>query len=296
MTTIFAQNLMFAAADQLWTDINDLPAPSPFFKYYVLDDIILFYSGDIQPILSVLAGYVTCLGIDTEYAEKMAELADIENTECEYFEMDRVSGEIIHSVKATEHFLDDQFFCGIGSGAHHALRRYIDSLAIMECSGHQFSFENHGLNLVNDSMYFAFREDVCSGGEVFHAHLDGSELNIERLCWPGKSEISNYNNKILSKIDEHFVSKEAVLELLTLLLTEEKDDQREFDMEAKAFDQSVEQEYNQPTSVKAKGRSAMSNTTDTPMRVAVKTSGSGRGKPFSAAELKARLEQRRNAG
>lgn len=36
MTTIISQNLTFVAADRLWTDCDDNPAPAPFKKFYVL--------------------------------------------------------------------------------------------------------------------------------------------------------------------------------------------------------------------------------------------------------------------
>ncbi|MEN4578193.1 hypothetical protein ABEH22_22700 [Pantoea agglomerans] len=296
MTTIFAHSELFAVADELWTDNNDLPAPPPFFKYYVTESSVLFYSGNVMPILATLSGYVGALKIDEEYVERMFELSEMEQVDCEFLEVDRFTGEVVFSESATEiEFADHRFF-GIGSGSDHALRKYSDMLSVMHDAEVQFDFDSHGFKLIESSMLYAFREDNCSGGGICHAFVEGSSMNLDGLKWPSAHELPSYHARILSKIDEVFESKEEIIKLIAMMQDEVVSDTIELENETKAFDQSEKQAYNHPILVSAKGRNAMSNTTNTPARVATKTSGSGRGKPFNAAGIKARIAQRKAEG
>ncbi|CAI1520768.1 Uncharacterised protein [Serratia fonticola] len=81
-----------------------------------------------------------------------------------------------------------------------------------------------------------------------------------------------------------------------MYIDEEKQDAQEFEIEAKIFDQTSVRGYSSGTSLAAKGKPSMSNTTDQKPRVAVKTSGSSQGKVFSASSLKARIAQRKAEG
>ena len=293
MTTIFVQNLVFAAADELWTDINDLPAPPPFRKYYVLDDIILFFSGDISPILAVLSGYVKALGIADDYIDMMIDLAALEETECEYLEVDRTTGEVIYS-SDTRWIADKQeLFYGIGSGSGVALKCYTNLLSIHETSKQQFDFRLHGRCFIELAMRHAFRADICSGGAIFHASWEDSSPVCDSLDWPSSVELEAYHSRITDQIDRVFGGKEAIRELMAMLAEEDMVDSRELEIEAKRIERLGEQVYNCHQSVSAKGSHAMNNSTvPQTARVAVKTSGTGRGKPFDSTALKARLAQR----
>ena len=96
MTTIISQDSVFTAADELWTDAEDRPAPAPFKKFYALNDSLLFFSGDIDAILSALSMYIgSLIGVDEEFAELMGQAAELDMRTYELIEIDRSTGKIV---------------------------------------------------------------------------------------------------------------------------------------------------------------------------------------------------------
>lgn len=296
MTTIIAQDSVFAAVDQLWTDEEDRPAAAPFKKYYVLNDSILFFSGYIDPILAILAGYIgDRIGVDEEFADWIAKYVEAERSTCEFIEVDRKSGAITYYIGAERlKALGSIFYCA-GSGSTYAINSYIDCVSIINTGG-AFDFSQHGLNLITRSMNIAFQKDPCSGGDFnFIIWLENAQV-IDRLDWIADAHIDNYNKKIKTKIIERFESVDCLKEMLAWMNDESKEDDKEMEIEAKIFDQQDVKSYSPQTNLAAKGRSKMSNTTQQKPRVAVKTSGSSRGAVLSASSLKARLAQRKAEG
>lgn len=297
MTTIISQDAVFAAVDELWTDEYDLPAPAPFKKFYVLNDSILFFSGFINPILAVLASYVgDKLGIDEDYANLMAQSSEMDDLSCSIIEVERKSGRVVYEQGATKFHAHDGIFYGAGSGCEYALNSFIDSLGIILSSGKSYDFECHGKNLIDLSMKSAFNRDCCSGGEVAFITWDAAQTCRDYLNWVPATQLNDYHDQILANITERFENKESLLEMITMLIDEEKQDAQEYEIEAKIFDQDDERGYSPKTNLAAKGISGMSNTTNQKPRTAVKTSGSSQGKVLSASSLKARIEQRKAEG
>ncbi len=297
MTTIISQDAVFAAVDHLWTDENDRPAPAPFKKFYVLNDSILFFSGYIDPILAVLAGYIgDRLGIDEEFAEWMAKAAEMDGRTCEIIEVERDTGSVVYSQGAVKREELDLVFYGAGSGSDYALDSYISGIGIIQESGNRYDFVLHGENLIHNSMTNAFRRDVCSGADFSFIAWDCSCLLKDQLGWVETSQLDVYNSCIMNKITEHFGTKKELIELVSQLADELVEDEKEMEIEAKIFDQTDDRVYSPQTNLAAKGRTTMSNTTQQTPRVAVKTSGSDRGTVLSASSLKARLAQRKAQG
>ncbi|WP_430673163.1 hypothetical protein [Klebsiella aerogenes] len=296
MTTIIAQDSVFAAVDQLWTDENDLPAAAPFKKIYVLNDSILFFSGYIDPILAILAGYIgERIGIDDDFAEWIAKYVEAERKTCEFFEVDRATGAIIYyfgAEKLTE--LGCIFYCA-GSGSKYAIDSYINSVSIISSNG-VFDFAQHGVNLITQSMNIAFQRDQCSGGDFNFIVWQKNSVAIDKLDWVADADVDDYNESIRTKIIERFESIDSLKEMITWIEDESKEDEKEMEIEAKIFDQQEVKSYSPETNLAAKGRSTMSDTTQQKPRVAVKTSGSSRGAVLSASSLKARLAQRKAEG
>lgn len=296
MTTIISQDTVFAAVDTLWTDANDLPAPEPFKKFYVLNDSIIFFSGFVDPILAVLAGYVTDLGIEEEFMDLMAQASELDGLSCSIIEVERKSGKVVYQQDADRLDAHSCVFYGAGSGSDHALRSLIDGIGIISATANGYDFESHGQNLINNSMQIAFKNDCCSGGDVSYITWSSGQKICDCLNWIEPSQLSDYNGKILSLISERFQSKEAMMEIIAMHIDEEKQDAQEFELEAKIFDLADERSYSPMTNLAAKGKPSMSDTTNKKPRVAVKTSGSSQGKVFSASSLKARIAQRKAEG
>lgn len=297
MTTIITQDTVFAAVDHLWTDEADRPALAPFKKFYVLNDSILFFSGYIDPILAVLAGYIgDRLGIDEEFAEWMAKAAEMDGRTCEVIEVERETGSVVYYQGAVRREELDFIFYGAGSGSDYALDSYLSGVGIIQESGNSYDFLLHGENLIHTSMMNAFRRDVCSGGDFSFIAWDNYCLLKDQLGWVETSQLDDYNNCIMTKITEHFGTKKELIELVSQIADEQIEDEKEMEIEAKIFDQSDNRGYSPQTNLAAKGRNTMSNTTQQKPRVAVKTSGSERGTVLSASSLKARLAQRKAQG
>ncbi|MDK9356416.1 hypothetical protein QQF54_20525 [Lelliottia sp. V106_10] len=297
MTTILSQDTVFSAVDRLWTDENDLPAAAPFRKFYVLNDSILFFSGYIDPILAILAGYLQeQLGLDDEFVDAIINYAEMDGHTCELIEVDKKTGEIMYTegVESREAY-GCKFYCA-GSGSDYAYQSYVDGLGIFHKDQTAFNFPVHGINLITCSMRVAFNRDQCSGGWFNYAVWSEGALVTDRLDWIDVTEIDNYNQNINLKIIERFESKESLQETIAMMIDEEHKEGKEMEIESKLFDQPDNQRYSPQTNLAAKGRSEMSNTTQQQPRVAVKTSGSARGTVLSASSLKARLAQRKAEG
>lgn len=296
MTTIISQDTVFAAVDTLWTDTNDLPAPEPFKKFYVLNDSIIFFSGFVDPILAVLASYVEDLGIDEEFAELMAIASELDGLSCSIIEVERKSGRVVYEQDVEKLDAHGCVFYGAGSGSDHALRSLIDGIEILSNSDNGYAFELHGKNLISSSMRCAFKHDCCSGGDVSYIVWSHEQEIFDCLNWIEPSQLIDYHQQILSKISERFESKEAMKEIIAMNIDEEKQDAQELEIEVKIFDRTDDRSYSPVTNLAAKGKSSMSDTTNQKPRVAVKTSGSSQGKVFSASSLKARIAQRKAEG
>lgn len=297
MTTIISQSTVFVATDELWTDILDQPVKSPFKKFYVFNDSILFLSGDIIPILATLAAYLTTdLGVDEEYIEHMATISEMDNYICEIIEVDRTNGEVVYSQNTSINEENGHVFYGAGSGSVWALGSFITGVRVINESNINYEFIKHGLNLITKSMKIAFKSDKCSGGDIASIiwHKDGTI--DDSLNWIEPSEINNYHENIIKEIAERFGSKNELIELITMMVDEEKQDAKELELESKIFDDNTTQRYSTENDLPAKGRQDMSQTTNKTPRVAVKTSGSSEGKVFNAASLKARIAQRKAEG
>lgn len=297
MTTILAQDSLFVAVDQLWTDEADRAAPAPFRKFFVLTDTMIFLAGNIDPILSILAGYIgDRIGIDEEFADWIARYVELEGQTSEFIEVEKSTGQILYSHGIEPHEeMGGVFYCA-GSGSDFALRTYMCCLGILKEGGTEFTFASHGLNLITRSMKEAFSQDPCTGEDFdYIAWVDGS-LHIDQLKWYDDSQIESYHQKIYKKIVERFVSKNELQELIAMMTDERIEDGKEMEIESKIFDRSENQGYSSVTNLSAKGRHEMSNTNQEKPRVAVKTSGSSRGAVLSASSLRARLAQRKAEG
>ncbi|MCU6275295.1 hypothetical protein KWI08_15485 [Morganella morganii] len=297
MTTIISKETVFSATDERWTDQFDRPAQPPFKKFYVFNDSILFFSGDINPILATLASYLTsALGVDEEYAERMAEISEIDNDKCEIIEVDRTDGRVVYSQNASVSEENGHIFYGAGSGSARAIQSFITGIRVINESGNHYQFIKHGLHLLTQSMKYAFKADKCSGGNIAKIIWYGDGIIDNQLNWIKPSEINNYHDSIIKKIAERFESKNALTELITMMIDEEKQYAKELEFKSKVFDDNSAPRYSAKNNQAAKGRYSMNQTANATPGVAVKTSGSSEGKVFSAASLKARLAQRKAEG
>ncbi|MDM2910221.1 hypothetical protein OGX90_09875 [Citrobacter sp. Cpo012] len=297
MTTIISQDSVFTAADELWTDAEDRPAPAPFKKFYALNDSLLFFSGDIDAILSALSMYIgSLIGVDEEFAELMGQAAELDMRTYELIEIDRSTGKIVYEYGSSRIEEHGCIFYGLGSGSDYALNSFINSMGIILNSGKPFKFPEHGHNLITTCMQHAFQLDECSGGKIAHIVWGDDGVVSDCLAWVPSPELESYHCAIIAKIHERFGTKEELRELIAGQLDEEKQDAKELEIETKIFDQVDDRAYSSQNSLAAKGRTSMNNTTEQKPRVAVKTSGSSRGKVFSSAALKERMAQRKAEG
>ncbi|HEE9947384.1 hypothetical protein [Citrobacter freundii] len=297
MTTIIAQDSVFVAVDQLWTDVADRAAPAPFRKYFVLTDTMIFLSGNIDPILSVLAGYVgDRIGIDEEFADWIARYTELDGQTCSFIEIGKKTGQVLYSHGADPLEEMGGIFYFAGSGSGFAIETYLSCLSILQDGGTEFRFVEHGMNLITRSMRDAFSKDPCTGpGFDYMLWADGSVVE-DKLMWFMESEIEGYHQQLYHKIIERFQSIDELKKMIAMMTDELIEDEKEMEIETKIFDRSGNQGYSSATNLSAKGRDEMSNTKQETPRVAVKTSGSSRGAVLSASSLKARLAQRKAEG
>lgn len=297
MTTIIAQDSVFVAVDQLWTDVADRTAPAPFRKFFVLSDTMIFLSGNIDPILNVLAGYVgDRIGIDEEFADWIARYTELDGQTCEFIEVERKTGQVLfsHGTEPIEKMGGIFYFAG--SGSSFAIETYISCLSILQEGGTEFRFADHGMNLITRSMRDAFSKDPCTGPSFdYILWADGSVVD-DNLKWCNESEIEEYHQQLYQKIIERFVSIDELKKMIAMMTDEQIEDEKEMEIESKIFDRLENQGYSSSTNLSAKGRDEMNNTKQVEPRVAVKTSGSTRGAVLTASSLKARLAQRKAEG
>lgn len=297
MTTIIAQDSVFVAVDQLWTDVADRAAPAPFRKFFVLTDTMIFLAGHIDPILNILAGYIgDRIGIDEEFADWIARYTELEGQTCELIEVQKATGRILYS-HGTEPYEDmGGIFYSAGSGSSFALNTYMSCLRILHEGGKEFQFSEHGLNLITRSMREAFSRDPCTGADFdYIAWSDGAVVE-DNLKWYDETQIEEYHRQIYQKIIERFESTDELKKLIAMMTDEQIEDEKEMEIESKIFDRLENQGYSSTTNLSAKGRDGMNNTKQEEPRVAVKTSGSSRGAVLTASSLKARLAQRKAEG
>ncbi|QEZ91209.1 hypothetical protein [Proteus sp. CD3] len=294
MTTIISQNLTFVAADRLWTDCNDNPAPPPFKKFYILDDSIIFYSGYINAILAILAFYIgDNIGIDEEYATLIGILSNMDEDICEFIEVDRTNGEVVYFQGAITQENGNYIFYGAGSGSEYAIECYINSIQVITINGHYYDFIKYGDHFIKISMDSASTRDRCSGGGFDYIKWLEEDLIIDKLNWLDTETIEQYNQKILDLIRENCGNKKELSELISMMDDERERDQEELEREIKSIDSLFSHEHNPIKDPQLKGDSRMNDSTKPPTRVAVKTSGANRGVILDIASIKNRIAKRK---
>lgn len=165
--------------------------------------------------------------MDEEYAERMAEISEIDNDECEIIEVDRTDGRVVYSQNASVSEENGHIFYGAGSGSARAIQSFITGIRVINESGNHYQFIKHGLHLLIRSMKYAFKTDKCSGGNIAKIIWYGDGIIDNQLNWIKPSEINNYHDSIIQKIAERFESKKALTELITMMIDEEKQSGRQ---------------------------------------------------------------------
>lgn len=237
MTTIISQNLAFVTSDRLWTDNDDNPAPPPFKKFYVLEDSIIFYSGYVNAILAILAFYLgDDIGIDEEYAELIGILSIMDKDTCEFIEVDKLNGEVVHSQGATIQKDDNNLFYGAGSGSEYAMECYINNIQIIKNGGNKYDFSKHGDNLIKISMITASTKDTCSGNDFDSIKWIREDQILNQLNWLDTETIEQYNQKIIDLIRKNCGDKEELRELIIMMDDEQAREREELEREIKSID------------------------------------------------------------
>lgn len=294
MTTIISQNLTFVAADRLWTDCDDNPAPAPFKKFYVLDDSIIFYSGYINAILAILAFYIgDKIGVDEEYATLIGILSNMDEDVCEFIEVDRKNGEVVYFQGATTTKNYNYIFYGAGSGSEYAIECYINNIQIITINGQHYDFIKYGDHFIKISMNSASIKDRCSGGGFDYIKWLEKDLIVDKLNWLDSEKIEQYNKKILHLIKENCGNKEELSELILMMDNERERDKEELEREIKSVDTSFIHEHNLTNIPQTKGGSRMNNSVKPQTRVAVKTSGANKGVVLDIVSIKERIAKRK---
>ncbi|MBV4366245.1 hypothetical protein [Erwinia phyllosphaerae] len=296
MTTNIVFGDVIAAVDELWTDNYKRPSKAPFKKFYVMDDSIIFLSGHIDPILVALATYVEALGIEEDYIDSMSMLVEMEGSAYGVIEVDRATGQVLYSEGVDQRTLNNLSFYGGGSGSEEALTTFMAKLEVFKQVNGTCPDDTQIQQLMLSSMEHALRNDECSGGDVCFIQWSNSSLIVDNLCWVPALELDTYHSRICQCIEERFVSKEDVRDLIAMMSDEEHQDAQALEFELKMLDQNKAESYLSKDKFNTTEEEAMKNNDLPETRVATHTAGLNNGKPFKAASLKARMLQRKAEG